>query len=243
MTTLAQDRAAAWITHEVNSAAIVACDPLMCRELEASGLPAARLLVLPPATPAALGAEVIVATPTVRKQFGARLTTVYAPLVIASFGSGVGRIDIRAVAPTGAAAFEAALAAYRRERIAAGQLLLHNERVRVSASARGALSTGMVDSRLLVTLAALAARLPVRVVAFSDASPGADPAVPLRAVEIRAGPQADVPVLFAFLAAQRVPYLPSQVRIGRGVGDQLVLDVAFDAPSPLGLIATPVASG
>ena len=50
-----------------------------------------------------LGSAVIVATAAVRSLFGSRLTTVYAPTVIASFGSGSARIDVRAYAAGGAA--------------------------------------------------------------------------------------------------------------------------------------------
>ncbi len=55
-----------------------------------------------------LGSDLVVATPALRSQFGARLASVYAPVVIASFGSGAARIDIRAVAADGTAAYDSA---------------------------------------------------------------------------------------------------------------------------------------
>ncbi len=228
-------QAAAWIAQQVSPAAVVACDPAMCSALQASGLPAARLLVLGTAAPDPLGSDVVVATAAVRSQFGARLAAVYAPLIIASFGSGAGRIDVRALAPDGAAAVTSALAADRRARAAAGEQLLRNSRVSASAPARAALLAGRVDPRLLVTLSALAAEAPLRLVAFGDSSPGASPAVPLRGAEIGAAAPAGLSAMLAFLAAQRPPYRPAMARIARGAGGQPVLTVRFDAPGPLGL--------
>ena len=97
--------AANWIAGQVAASAIVACDPAMCAALHADGLPATRLLVLGTATADPLGSDVVVATLAVRNQFGTRLQSVYAPVVIASFGTGAGRIDIRAIAPDGTAAY------------------------------------------------------------------------------------------------------------------------------------------
>ena len=67
------------------------------------------------------GSLLVVATPVIRNQFGTRLASVYAPLVIASFGSGAERVDVRYVAPGGTAAFESQLAADRKNRICRGR--------------------------------------------------------------------------------------------------------------------------
>ena len=80
----------------------------MCAALQASGVAAGRLLVLGTSASDPLGSDLVVATPALRSEFGARLASVYAPVVIASFGSGAARIDIRAVAADGTAAYEAA---------------------------------------------------------------------------------------------------------------------------------------
>jgi hypothetical protein len=242
--TATRGQAAAWIGRQVSEDTIVACDPAMCSALKATGLPADRLLVLEPTAGGPVGSGVVVATPALRSRLGARLDNQYAPLLIASFGSGAGRIDIRAVAPDGAAAFESALASDRRARIAAGAQLLRNGAISVSAAARAALAAGRVDTRLLVTLAALAAQLPVNVVAFGDPSPGAGPAVPFRGAEMgpartAAGDGKGLPSMLAFLRAQRSPYLPSQVRMVRDGAGQSVLSVQFAAPSPLGLLSGP----
>ena len=232
--------AASWTAGQVAASAIVACDPAMCAALHADGLPATRLLVLGTATADPLGSDVVVATLAVRNQFGTRLQSVYAPVVIASFGTGAGRIDIRAIAPDGTAAYEAALAADRRSRISAGSQLLRNPRIIVAADARNALSAGNVDPRLLMMLAALADQQQVRITAFGDPSPGASPVVPLRSVEIAAlGPGAEAEAslrsMLSFIDAQQQPFQPLRASLG----GSSVLTVEYAAPSPLGLLGGP----
>jgi hypothetical protein len=227
--------AAAWIAQQVSPSVIVSCDPEMCSELQASGFPPSQLMELQPAAPDPLGSVLVVATPAIRSQFGARLASVYAPLVVASFGAGGQRVEIRAVAPDGSAAFLATLAADRTARISAGKQLLLNKHIQASAAARAALAAGRVDQRLLVTLAALAAQLPLRLIVFNDPSPGASPDVPLRGAEIGSAASADLTTMLAFLTAQRPPYLPAVARIARSAGGQSVVTVRFDALGLMGL--------
>jgi hypothetical protein len=224
----------------VAASAIVACDPAMCAALHADGLPATRLLVLGTATADPLGSDVVVATLAVRNEFGTRLQSVYAPVVIASFGTGAGRIDIRAIAPDGTAAYEAALAADRRSRISAGGQLLRNPRIIVTGGARNALSAGDVDPRLLMMLAALADQQQVRITAFGDPSPGASPVVPLRSVQIAAlGPGAEAAAslrsMLSLIDAQRQPFQPLRAALA----GSSALTVEYAAPSPLGLLGGP----
>ena len=232
--------AASWIAGQVAASAIVACDPAMCTVLHADGLPATRLLVLGTATADPLGSDVVVATLPVRNEFGTRLQSVYAPVVIASFGTGAGRIDIRAIAPDGAAAYQAALAADRRSRISAGSQLLRNPRITVAGGARNALSAGDVDPRLLMMLAALADQQQVRITAFGDPSPGASPVVPLRSVQIAAlGPgaeaEASLQSMLSLIDAQRQPFQPLRAALA----GSSALTVEYAAPSPLGLLGGP----
>jgi len=212
---------------------LIGCDPLMCQALQAASVSASRLSVVQPSAPDPLGVEVIVATPALRSQFGPRLATVYAPLVLASFGAGAQRIDIRYLAPGGTAAFEASLASATRARIQAGQQLLGNKRVQTSGQARTALLAGNVDPRLLITLGLLAHEMPIRLVLFSDPSPGASSAVPLRGAEIGASTSAGLSAMLAFLA-QQTTYQPSQYHEARIASGQVVT-VQYDAPGPLGL--------
>jgi len=238
---IAGQEAAAWVAGQVSRSAVVSCDPAMCSELETHGVPAGDLLMLGPGSSRAdgpLGSDVVVATGAVRSEFGSRLAGVYAPVVLAAFGSGGARVEIRAVAPGGAAAYRDALAADLAARRQAGAQLLRNPDISASASARGPLSDGAVDSRLLVTLAVLAGlRLThqIRIISFGGPDPGASAGVPLRSAEI-AGPASQA--LLAFLRVQQAPYLAAVIRAIRLDGGQPAVRIGFASPSPLGLLAT-----
>ena len=237
-------QAAAWVARQVSRDAIVACDPAMCSALLAQGITSGNLLELGPATPDPLGSDVVVATAAVRSQFGGRLASVYAPGILASFGSGSLRIDVRAVAPDGAAAYQAALAGDLAARRVVGRELLGNPHLRVSPAARAALRAGQVDPRLLTTLAVLAATSPastgpVRVSAFGDSGPGASAGMPLRSAQITVPSRAGLGrlrAMIAFVRAQRPPYLPARALITPGAGGSPVLSIGFSAPSPAGLL-------
>ncbi len=91
----AQAEAAAWIADQVSSDAIVACYPVMCAALMAQGVTAGRLLPLRPGAANPVGASVLVISTSIRSQ----LTDEYAPALMASFGSGDTRIEVRAAEP------------------------------------------------------------------------------------------------------------------------------------------------
>jgi hypothetical protein len=154
---------------------------------------------------------------------------------VASFGTGDARIDVRVVAPDGAAAYRTALAADVRARQVAGQQLLADRRVTVGAPARAELAGGLVDARLLIILAAMAATEPVQILSFGGLEPGASPGTSLRAAEILA-PAATARAMLAFVCAQRPPYLATRSGLSRGPDGQTALTIEFAAPSPLGLL-------
>jgi hypothetical protein len=239
----ARQSAAAWISAEISHSAVVSCDPAMCAALEASGFPAGDLMILGPGARDPLGSAVVVSTAAVRSLFGTRLTTVYAPIVIASFGSGTAQIDVRVYAAGGAPTYLAALRADQISRQSTGRSLLRNRRVSASAAAQRQLVAGQVDSRLLVLVATLASEGPgpVRIVGFGDSGPGASPGVPLRQVEIAASPPGArsgyLPSVLAFLRAQEALFLPGSVKTTVLAGGQEVVRIVFDAPSPLGLLS------
>ncbi|MGH3205450.1 MAG: hypothetical protein ACRDP5_25880 [Streptosporangiaceae bacterium] len=228
-----RDQAAAWVASEVSAGAIVSCDPVMCSVLVRHGFPAANLLVLGPGASDPLGSGVVLATEAVRSMFGSRLVTVYAPQTLASFGTGPTRVDVRVVAPGGAAAYRTALAADLRARRVAGLQLLADPRVTGPAAVRTDLAAGRVDARLLITLAAMAEAEPVRILAFGGGGPGASPGTPLRTAEL-AAPAATAQGMLAFVRAQRPPYLAARSGLSGGM-----LSIDFAAPSPLGLLQTP----
>ena len=222
------------------ASAIIACDPAMCATLQAEGLPATRLLVLGTAAPDPLGSDIVVATLAVRNEFGTRLQSVYAPVVIASFGTASGRIDVRVIAPDGAAAYQKSLAADRRSRISAGGQLLRNPHIMVAARAGKELSAGDVDPRLLLMLAALAAQQPVRITAFGSPSPGASGVVPLRSVQLAppgsgATAEASLRSMLSFIDGQRQPFQPLRADLA----GSSALTVEYAAPSPIGLLGGP----
>jgi hypothetical protein len=239
-----QRQAAAWVASQASGEAIVACDPAMCAVLQAGGVPASRLLVLTPVREDPLGSDLVVATAAVRSQFGSRLAGVYAPVTLASFGSGATRIAIQAVAPDGSPAYRAQLARDVRDRKVAGAHLLHNHDIYVAGTARPALTGGQVDSRLLATLATLAALHPLDIISFGDSGPGASAGVPLRSAEIAAAvpPGRRQPVslasLLAFFRAQRTPYLPTSLETVRITPKRTGLKIGYEVPCPLGLLET-----
>jgi hypothetical protein len=222
-------RAAAWIAQQVSPAVTVSCDPQMCGQVRRRGFPATRLRALPPSAASPLGSAVVVATPAIRSQFGTRLATAYAPLVIAGFGSGAERVEVRAVAPDGAAAFQAQLVSAHASLLLAGRELLGNRNIQASPAARAVLLAGRADYRLLAVLAVLAADMPIRLVALDDAPPGASSAVALRGAEIGAASSAEASVILTFLDAQHPPYRPAVAAMARGASGRLLVTVRFDA--------------
>ncbi len=229
---VARSQAAAWIAAQVSGNAIIACYPDMCAALQAQGVVAGRLMPLKDGAASPLGADLMVTSPSVHSQ----LIDAYAPALIASFGSGDARIDVRAAEPGGAAPYQAALRVDLAARRAAGSQLLRNGRIQFTARDAAQLRAGEVDSRLLATLAALASQYAFRVTAFGDAAPGA--AVPFREVTITStgrNAAADLTAAQAIARAQAPPYLPANATV-QAAGGQPALSIEFAAPSPLGLL-------
>ena len=235
--------AAEWVSQQVSRSAIVACDPSMCAALQAEGLSAARLLELGTHAPSLRGAELVMATPAVRSQFGSRLDSVYAPTVIAAFGSGASQVNVRVVAPDGAAAYLTALRQDVAARKAAGAQLLANKRIEVTGQARAQLTAGEVDDRLLIMLPALAATHPIQILAFGDPGPGAGPGVPLSSADLSgsglAAGMTDASYLAwlsSFVRAQLTPFTGTMAVLRQG--GQVIVRVDFARPSPLGLLTS-----
>jgi len=228
----ARSAAAAWIAAQVSGNAIIACYPEMCAALQEQDVAAGRLMPLQDAAASPLGASVLVTSPSVRS----RLADEYAPALIASFGSGGARIEVRAAEPGGAAAYQAALRADLASRRSAGSQLLRNWRIQFTAADAAQLRAGEVDSRLLATLAALASQYTFRVTSFGDASPGAQ--VLFREVTLTSNARngaADLAAALAIVRAQAPPYLPAHAVV-QPAGGQPALSIEFAAPSPLGLL-------
>ncbi len=180
----ARDQAAAWIAQQVSQSVAVSCDPAMCAALQARGFPARDLLTLGPVSLDPRHSAVVVETPAVRALFGTSLDVAWAPAVLVSFGSGSAGITVRVIASHGTVAYQAALAADLADRKRAAARLLTDQRITVAAPARGQLTAGLVDLRLLSALAALSRHLPVSLAGFGNIGAGAGAGVPLRYADL-----------------------------------------------------------
>jgi hypothetical protein len=232
--------AAAWIEAQVSRGVIVACDPLMCAALQHDGFPAGDLEVLGTGAGDPLGSGVVVSTTALRSELGSRLASVYAPTALASFGVGTSSVAVRVTAPDGAAAYLSAAHADLLARALDGEQLERNGNVHLLPASQAELAAGQVDSRLLTILAALAHSVPVYVRQFSGVGPGASAGTPMRSMTISGAVvlphhASYTGVVLAFLRAQRAPFLATATVSGAGA--TTVLQIAFTAPSPLGLLA------
>ena len=234
--TATQKQAAAWVAQQVSPSAVVSCDPAMCLVLKAQGVPTYDLNAIEPNTPNPFGshAKVVLASAALRDQFGGRLATVYAPVVIASFGSGKARIDVRVVTPRGAAAYLSDLKVDQQERQTAEAAFLASERVTTSATAREQLAAGEVDSRLMFLISFMMTSISqVDIVAFGDLGPGASAGIPLRSATLT-GTTASLKSIVAFVHKQAPLYRPLHTAITQRDGKPALV-IEFSAPSPLGL--------
>ncbi len=248
--TAARQAAAAWIAGQVAAGVTVACDPQMCQALAAAGLPGADLVRLGAHAPGRPGAALLVATPEARQELGPALAGSYAPVTLASFGTGRASVQVRVVAADGPAAYLAALRADLRARRSAGRRLLRSGRLVVTKTVRRQLAAGDADSRLLLTLAALARHARPEVTALSDAGPGATAALPARTVELTRPPGVPASRARRYLRSllrlvQRArpllaPFGSVSATITRH-GGRNVLRIAVPAPDPLGLLDRPAA--
>jgi hypothetical protein len=169
---------------------------------------------------------------------GTEFLTADAPAAIASFGTGSRQISVREIYPQGAAAYAAALRQDIADRKANESPLLENPRVTAPPAARRQLQGGQVDARLLLTLAQLASQWPLSIVAFGDRAPGASPGVPLRSANLAVTGDAvgQAQQMSAFAHGLKVFFTSARIRAVRLSNGQDVVQVAFAAPSPLGLL-------
>ena len=235
--TAARTQAISWILHQVSRAAVVSCDSQVCADLAQGGFP--NLETLGPGSNDPLGSALVVATAAIRAQFGSRLASVYAPAILASFGSGNARIEIREVFPDGTTAYRAAVQADLRARKANDAQILANSQIRVSATARAELLSGDIDPRLPLLIVTMAHAHRVRIVDFGDRSPGGGPVSLLRSVDLATHVSAAhltapayVSWMQTMVKAQRAQYLPASSELAGPAGNT-VLRIAYDAPSPL----------
>jgi hypothetical protein len=241
----ARAAAASWVAQQVSRTVKVSCDPVMCAALRARGFPQGELLALGSGSEVPVSSAVVVETPAVLSLFGSSLATAWAPAVLASFGSGPFLVTVRLIDSNGSAAYRTKLNADLADRKAAGAALLGDAQISVTQLASGQLTTGVVDSRLLLALAALAGHQPISIVQFGNPGPGPGGDVPLRFVDLsehdRAGhlsSAAYVRSLRAYLSAVDISFRPARMTVVPADG-QHVLRVEVSAPSPLGVFVVP----
>ena len=140
-----RNHAAAWIARQVSPGAMVSCDPVTCVLVESDGFPASHVQALGTGQATSLSSTLVVATPSVRHQFGARLASVLAPGLLATFGSGGEQVAVRVVAPDGAAAYRTALHADLQNRRLSGAGLSGSNRIQAPSAARKELVAGQVE--------------------------------------------------------------------------------------------------
>jgi hypothetical protein len=237
--------AAAWIAAQVSTSDVVSCDLTTCRALEAAGVAAGRLLVLQRGgARAALSSAVIAETAAVRADVGTRFNARYAPVVLASFGSGAAQIEVRVVTASGAAAYRSALATDLDARRQATTELLGNRKFTASDAARRQLRSLRVDERLVIMISFLTTLDRVSVVAFGDSGPGLGADGPLRSAELviktksgRPATQAGLEQALTTVKQSLTPYRATLAKIIRLDGGREGISVEYAAPTPLGIIS------
>jgi hypothetical protein len=149
------------------------------------------------------------------------------------------------IAPHGAAAYQAAASADLMACKTSAAALLEVPDVAVSATARNQLTAGEIDSRLLLTIADLAADQPIDILDFGNIAPGEDPDIPFRYADlaendptVRPNGSAYVRTMIAELGAESAQLRPASAQTVVLPSGQKVLRVEFTAPSPLGLLSS-----
>jgi hypothetical protein len=237
--TAVRNKAVTWIVHQVSRAAYLACDAQVYNDLVSRGFPAGNLLIIGPQTNDPLGANLVVSTAAVRAQLRDRLASVWAPAIIAAFGSGNARIEIRLQFPGGATSYNAVRQKYAHARKLFDAQLLTNRSIKLSAKARAQLRSGDIDPRLPELIALMVHYHRLRIMDFGSQSPGGGPASLLRSMDLAtADPPAHLTSsaysnwMRSFIRAQRTKYHPG-FKVVTLPGGQTVLRIGYGAPSPL----------
>ena len=235
--TAVRNQAITWIMHQVSRGAVVGCDAQVCTDLHSRGMPYANLLTLGSQSNDPLGADLVVDTAAVRAQFRDRLH-VWAPAIIAAFGSGNARIEIRLEFPGGATSYREDQPKYARARKLADAQLLTNNHIKLSPMAKAQLRSGNIDTRLPELIAFMVHYHPLQIVDFAGQSPGGGTASLLRSMDLATTDppahltsSAYIGWMRSFIRVQRSKYHPALTLVTlRG---QTVLRIGYGAPSSL----------
>jgi hypothetical protein len=147
-------------------------------------------------------------------------------VVLAVFGAGEDRVEVRRIFSEGPDQAARASAATGHDPAAAAQAgaeLARNRSVDLSPSARRALLAGKVDERIMTTLVAVAADRPVSVISFTSDPAEAGTGAPYRSVSLRARTDDAARAIRRLLADQVPPHRPADI----GVGPEAQMTVTY----------------
>lgn len=188
-----------------------------------------------PAPPGWTHYDYIVSTAAVRADDTDRpdvRTALAESTVVAVFGSGAGRIEIRAIHPLGRDAAEAVVADERRRvRYATGQLL-RNEALTFDADAQDLLAEGRVDPRMVLILGKLSGTHELDV--SMAALPGEDAGTRRQLVLAGLPTEDEAARLALWLLGQQPPFTPSRVDT-----DGTTVIATYSLTAPRGLLPAP----
>lgn len=158
--------------------------------------------------------------------------------VVATFGTGVQRVEVHRIQPQGRAAATAQQAADLKVRRQAGRELTRNVGLHLTGSAAGELTAGAVGPRLLSMLAGLSAQHTLTVSGFPAVFGEKNTDDPRRQVRITAVDGAPVSpgsrptrAVETWLRAQQPPYRPAALTVSGGA-----LTVVYSRSTPSGLL-------
>jgi hypothetical protein len=233
--------AATWVSGQVSHTAVVSCDPAMCKALTAHGFPSREVRVLKPTAPPPVTSAVVIVTKAVLDQFGTSLTSLYAPAILATFGSADASVTVQVIDAQGAAAYQKELADDLAAREKAGAILAGITAITEPAKVKQQLLAGAPDSRLLLAITSLVTQ-PIDILDFGNIGPATDDTIPLRYADLAESDQAAHLTGSAYVRALRADLdsMPTMNRpttvVPVTVDHQAALRIEFAAPSPLGLL-------
>lgn len=140
-------------------------------------------------------------------------------VVLAVFGAGEDRVEVRRILPGGPDRTATATAASGHDAAAAadaGAELARNPSVDLTPAARRALLAGEVDQRIMATLVAVAADRPLSVSSFTSDPAEVGTGAPYRSVVFRARSDDDAGAIRRLLADQVPPHRASRIEVGPG---------------------------